>query len=98
MVKDHNFGLGSLVLMCNMGADLELASKTKPRYFGPMVVIRRSLNGIYHLVELDGAVLNLCYAAFRLIPYFFLLMDFHSSHMYSEPRRPHCCHQRGSIT
>ena len=56
--------------MRNAGADLELASKTKPRYFGPMVVIRRTRNGAYRLAELDGAVSRLRYAAFRLLPYF----------------------------
>jgi hypothetical protein len=69
-IKDHNFGPGSLILICNAGADLELANKTKPRYCGPMVVIRRTCNGAYCLTELDGAVSKLCYAAFQLVPYF----------------------------
>ena len=56
--------------MCNAGADSELTHKTKPRYFRPMVVVRRTHNGAYRLAELDGAVSKLCYAAFRLIPYF----------------------------
>jgi hypothetical protein len=43
--------------------------KTKPRYFGPMLVIRRTRNGAYRLAELDGAVSKLRYAAFRLLPY-----------------------------
>ena len=69
-IKDHNFGPGSLVLVRNAGADAELASKTKPRYCGPMVVVRRTRNGAYRLAELDGAVSKLRYAAFRLVPYF----------------------------
>jgi hypothetical protein len=69
-VKDHNFGPGSLVLVHNPGVDSELVNKTRPRYFGPMVVIRRTRNGAYHLAELDGAVSRLHYTAFRLIPYF----------------------------
>lgn len=69
-IKDHNFGPGSLVLVRNAGADSELASKIKPKYFGPMVVIRRTRNGAYRLAELDGAISKLRYAAFRLIPYF----------------------------
>ena len=52
------------------GADAELANKTKPRYYGPMVVIRRSRNGAYRLAELDGAVSKIRYAAFRIVPYF----------------------------
>jgi hypothetical protein len=57
-------------LVHSAGADAELANKTKPQYFGPMVVIRRSRNGTYRLAELDGAVLKICYAAFRIVPYF----------------------------
>ena len=67
---DHDFGPGSLVLMHSTGIDLDLANKTKPHYFGPMVVVQRTQNGAYHLAELDGAVSKLCYAAFRLVPYF----------------------------
>jgi len=69
-ITDHNFRPGDFVLVCNAGADSELGHKTKPRYFGPMVVIRRSHNGAYHLAEIDGAISKLRYAAFQLIPYF----------------------------
>ena len=41
----------------------------KPRYFGPIVVVKRTRNGAYHLTELDGAVSHLRFAAFQLIPY-----------------------------
>ena len=68
-IKDHDFGPGSLVLMRNAGADSDLVNKTKPRYFGPMVVVRRAKNSAYCLAELDGAVSRLRYAAFKLIPY-----------------------------
>ena len=47
----------------------DLGHKTKPRYLGPMVVIRRSRTGSYHLAELDGAISKLRYAAFHLVPY-----------------------------
>jgi len=43
--------------------------KMKPRYLGPMIVIRRTRYGAYRLAELDGAVSRLRYAAFRLLPY-----------------------------
>jgi hypothetical protein len=69
-IKDLNFKPGNLVLVRSAGTDSELASKTKPRYYGPMVVVRRTRNGAYRLAELDGAVSRLRYAAFRLIPYF----------------------------
>jgi hypothetical protein len=70
LIKNYNFKPGDLVLIRNAGADSELARKTKPKYFGPMVVVRRTRNGAYRLAELDGAVSKLRYAAFRLIPYF----------------------------
>lgn len=68
--KSSNFGPSSLILVCNTGADTPLTNKTKPRYFGPMVVVRRTRNGAYCLAKLDGAVSHLCYASFRLVPYF----------------------------
>ena len=42
----------------------------KPRYLGPMVVLRRTTGRSYLLAELDGAVSRLCYTAFWLIPYY----------------------------
>ena len=42
----------------------------KPRYLGPMVVVKKTRNGAYRLAELDGAVSRLRFAAFRLIPYY----------------------------
>jgi hypothetical protein len=70
MIRDYNFRPGSLVLVHSMGMDSDLTNKTKPWYFGPMVVVRRTWNGAYHLAELDGAVSKLHYTAFCLIPYF----------------------------
>ena len=65
-IRDHTFMPGALVLIRNPGAELD---KTKPRYYGPMVVVRRTRNGAYCLAELDGVVSKLRYAAFQLIPY-----------------------------
>ena len=42
----------------------------KPRYLGPMVVLRQTTNRSYLLAELDGVVSRLRYAAFWLIPYY----------------------------
>jgi len=42
----------------------------KPRYLGPMVVLRRTTGGSYLLAELDRSISRLRYAAFRLLPYF----------------------------
>jgi hypothetical protein len=70
LVVDYDFTEGSLVLVRNSSIDTELSRKTKPRYLGPLIVIRRSRNKAYILAELDGAVHKNPYAAFRLIPYY----------------------------
>jgi hypothetical protein len=66
----HDFKPSDLVLMRNSGSESDLGRKTKPRYFGPMVVLRRTRNGAYRLAELDGAVSKLRYTAFHIVPYF----------------------------
>jgi hypothetical protein len=68
-IQHQAFKPGDLVLVRNLGSDTEIGNKTKPRYFGPMLVIRRTRNGTYRLAELDGAVSKLRYAAFRIVPY-----------------------------
>ena len=68
-IKNHDFKPGTLVLVRNSSIETDLGRKTKPRYYGPMVVIRRTPNGSYRLAELDGAISKLRYAAFRLVPY-----------------------------
>jgi transposase InsO family protein len=68
-ITKHEFKPGALVLVRNSSIESDLGRKTKPRYFGPMVVIRRTPNGTYRLAELDGAVSKLRFAAFRIVPY-----------------------------
>ena len=68
-IHDFNFKPGALMLVRNSKFDKTLSDKTKPRYFGPMVVVRRTLGGSYVLGELDGSLSKLRFAAFRLIPY-----------------------------
>jgi len=65
-ICDFDFALGSLVLVCNSSLTMD---KMKPRYLGLMIVIWRTHNSAYRLGKLDGAVLQLHYAAFHLIPY-----------------------------
>jgi hypothetical protein len=68
-IKDPSFNPGDLVLVRNSAVESNHSHKTKPHYFGPMVVLTQSCNNSYHLTELDGAVSKLRYAAFRLVPY-----------------------------
>jgi hypothetical protein len=70
LIIDYNFKEGSLVLVRNSRIETDLSRKTKPRYLGPLIVIRRTRNKAYILAELDGAVHKRPFTAFRLIPYY----------------------------
>jgi len=65
-IHDFDFTPGTLVLVRNTSLTMD---KMKPRYLGPMIVLRRMRNGAYRLGELDSSISRLRYTAFRLIPY-----------------------------
>ena len=69
-ITEQVFDTGALVMVRNSRVHADLNRKTKPRYLGPMVVVRRTQGGSYILSELDGSVSALRYAAFRLVPYY----------------------------
>jgi hypothetical protein len=68
-IIDFDFKSGALVLVCNTRIEESLNRKTKPRYLGPMVVVRKTIGKSYIVAELDGAQSELQVAGFRLVPY-----------------------------
>lgn len=69
-IYDFNFAPGRLVLIRNTRIEKELNNKMKPRYIGPMVVVRQTRSGSYILSEVNGAIAEHRFAAHRLVPYF----------------------------
>ncbi len=68
-IRNFDFRPGALTLIWNSSIETDLGHKAKLRYIGPMVIVRHTQNGSYRLAELDGTILNLCFTAFRLVPY-----------------------------
>jgi hypothetical protein len=68
----HNYDLrpGDLVLVRNSRVEMSLDRKSKPRWFGPLIIVRKTAGQSYIFAELDGSVSQTRYAAFRLIPYY----------------------------
>jgi len=55
-IKEFNLKLESLVLVKNLAIELSADRKMKPRYLGPMVVIRCLRGGVFILAKLDKAI------------------------------------------
>jgi hypothetical protein len=63
-IHDYKFNIGDLVLVLNKKIEPGVGRKCQPRYFGPMIVVQRLTSGAYILVEVNGAILRLKFAAF----------------------------------
>jgi hypothetical protein len=68
-IVDFDFKPGALVLVRNSRIEEALNRKTKPRYVGPMVVVRKTIGSSYVVAELDGSQSQQRVAGFRLISY-----------------------------
>jgi len=55
-IQEFNLEAESLVLVKNLAIEMLADKKMKPRYLGPMVVVRKLHRGAYILAELDSSV------------------------------------------
>ena len=68
-IKDYDCKPGTLVLVRNIRIEVELNRKSRSRYLGSMMIVRRTKGGAYILSKLSEAISNLKYVVFRIISY-----------------------------
>jgi hypothetical protein len=69
-MRRTDYNPGDLVLLRNSAILLSHNRKSKPRYFGPFEVVRKTRGGSYVLCEMNGAGHRRSVNATRLLPYY----------------------------
>jgi hypothetical protein len=69
VIKDYSFEPGDVVLVRNTVEEGSLSGRNRDRWWGPLVVVRRTKGGAYIVCELNGAVWQKKIGKFRVIPY-----------------------------
>jgi hypothetical protein len=69
VIKDYEFRPGDVVLVRNTVDEGSLSGRNRDRWWGPLVVVRRTRGGAYIVCEFNGAVWQKKIGKFRVIPY-----------------------------
>jgi hypothetical protein len=69
VIKDYCFSPGDVVLVRNTVDEGSLSGRNRDRWWGPVVVVRRTKGGAYIVCEFNGAVWQKKIGRFRVIPY-----------------------------
>jgi hypothetical protein len=69
VIKDYEFKPGDVVLVRNTVDEGSLSGRNRDRWWGPLVVVRRTKGGAYIVCEFNGAVWQKKIGKFRVIPY-----------------------------
>jgi hypothetical protein len=69
VIKDYCFKPGDVVLVRNTVDEGSLSGRNRDRWWGPLIVVRRTKGGAYIVCEFNGAVWQKKIGRFRVIPY-----------------------------
>ncbi|KAJ7705345.1 hypothetical protein B0H17DRAFT_1126198 [Mycena rosella] len=69
VIKDYYFKPGDVVLVRNTVDEDSLSGRNRDRWWGPVIVVRRTKGGAYIVCEFNGAVWQKKIGPFRVIPY-----------------------------
>ncbi|KAJ7134175.1 hypothetical protein C8R44DRAFT_610014, partial [Mycena epipterygia] len=69
VIKDYCFEPGDVVLVRNTVDEDSLSGRNRDRWWGPVIVVRRTRGGAYIVCEFNGAVWQKKIGRFRVIPY-----------------------------